>query len=231
MAHMSPSSVRDTQPVNGARLKEDRITAGLSQEALLASCDKTFHIGTLRRAEHGENISTAYLASIARALGHSVERYLKAPSPTPAPAPGIDISGEWAAFFVQDHAGSPPYIVSETSYFEQTGCTISGYTISNYRGKPLREVFTEIVLHGDMLVARSLVEGWGELTGSSSIQAVISRGNDWIDGYATWYDSDTRDICCSRYILVRKGASFEDGFLAEAKSIMENELILFKARR
>ena len=228
---MSPSSIRDTLPVDGSRLKEDRIAAGLSQEALLASCDKSFHIGTLRRAEHGENISKAYLESIAKALGYALDRYLKPAPPPPAAAPGIDISGTWSAFFVQDHAGTPPYIVHETTVFEQVGASLSGYAESDYRGKPIREIFSDLAIHGDMLMGHAIVEGWGNVTGATNIQAVISRGNDWIDGYTTWYDSDTRDICCSRYILIRQGASFEEDFKAEAEAIMAQERVAFSARR
>ena len=228
---MSPSTIRDTIAVDGASLKEDRMAAGLSQEALLASCDKSFHIGTLRRAERGENISKTYLASLAKALGQPIERYLRIETPVSAAAPGIDISGDWASYFVQDHTGSPAYIVQETVVFSQRGPSLSGYADLEYRGKPVRELFTELTIRGDMLLGHTIVEGWGDLTGASNIQAVISRGNDWIDGYATWYDSDTRDICCSRYILIRKGASFEADFRAEAEAIMVQERAAFSARR
>ena len=226
-----PSTIRKTVPVNGPLLKKDRLALGLSQEALLASCDKTFHIGTLRRAEHGENISEAYMESLSRALGQDMMRYQgRAPLPQTI-GPSVDISGKWVSFFVQDHAGSPPYPVSEETLFEQDDALISGYAESEYRGKTVREVFNDTSIRGDMLMGKSRVEGWGDITGSTSFQAVISRGNDWIDGYATWYDSDTRDICCSRYIMVRKGASFEADFISEAKELIEEECALFAARR
>lgn len=224
-------TVRHSVPVNGSQLRDDRLSAGLSQDALLASCDLAFHIGTLRRAERGENVSKIYLASLARALGFELARYVRIIAPEQADMPGVDISGEWHAFFVQDHAGAAPYAVEEKASFQQNGTSISGYTESHYRGKPIREIFTGMSVRGDMLMGQSIVEGWGGLAGVTSIQAVISRGNDWIDGYATWYDSDTRDICCSRYIMVRKGASFEDDFKAEAVERMKAECRHFAARR
>ena len=228
---MSKAKVRVSVPVNGEQLREDRVSAGLSQEALLASCDLAFHIGTLRRAEGGENISETYLASLARALGFDLKRYIR---DIPAEDPdmlAIDIEGKWRGFFVQDHAGAAPYTVEERVCFQQSGACISGYTESDYRGKPVREIFTNMSVKGDMLIGQSTVEGWGGLAGMTSIQAVISRGNDWIDGYAIWYDSDTRDICCSRYILVRIGAAFESDFLSEADTNMKEECRQFSARR
>ena len=228
---MPMSSIRKTVAVNGALLKDDRIAAGLSQEALLAGCDKAFHIGTLRRAEYGENISEIYLASLAKALGYSIERYLLADTPNSSAFSCIDISGEWIAHYVQDHAGSAPYVVTEATSFQQSDGHISGYSESEYRGKSVREVFTDLSIRGDMLIGRAIVEGWGDITGATSVQAVISRGNDWIDGYAMWYDSDSRDICCSRYIMIRVGASFEAAFSAEAKEIMAQECLRFAARR
>jgi len=226
-----PSTIRKTVPVNGPLLKKDRLALGLSQEALLASCDKTFHIGTLRRAEHGKNISEAYLESLSRALGQDVVRYQGADLRPQDVGPSVDISGKWMSFFVQDHAGSPPYPVSEEFFFEQDGARIWGYSESEYRGKIVREVLSDTSVRGDMLVGRSLVEGWGNITGATSFQAVISRGNDWIDGYAVWYDSDTRDICCSRYIMVRKEARFAADFASEAKALIEIECAQFATRR
>jgi len=228
---MPMSTIRKTVAVNGALLKDDRILLGLSQEALLASCDKAFHIGTLRRAEYGENISEIYLASLAKALGYSIERYILADIPELRTPSSVDITGKWTAFFVQDHAGSAPYLVTEATSFKHSDGHITGYSDSEYRGKPLRENFIDTFIRGDMLIGRTIVEGWGDLAGATSFQAVISRGNDWIDGYATWYDSDTRDICCSRYILIRVGASFESDFAAEAKELMKQECAQFAARR
>ncbi len=224
------SSIRKTLPVNGSLLRKDRIAAGLTQEALLASCDIAFHIGTLRRAERSENISEAYLASLAKALGQDIARYTLHHSRPSSAEGGIDITGEWTAYYVQDHAGSPPYIVEEMTLFSRVGVQLTGYSESDYRGIKIREDFINLAVTGDMLTGSSVVKGWGDLTGAANVQAVISRGNDWMDGYASWYDSDTRNIHCSRYILVRNASRFKEDFSAEAKALMQAELEIFAAR-
>ena len=222
-------SIRDTVSVNGDLLRADRIAAGFSQEALLAACDKSFHIGTLRRAERSENISRIYLHSIAQALEQNPQKYIAVATPAPNRS-GVDITGDWASFFVQNHMGSAPYVVQERTELAQIGDSITGFSESEYRGSTVRDVYSRLELRGDMLVGHSTMEGWGDIVGFANVQVVIGRASEWGDGIVSWFDSDWHSIRCSRFIMIRTTSRFFDNYMAEAKTLMDQEISLYRAR-
>lgn len=140
------------------------------------------------------------------------------------------ISGEWLAFSVEDDRLSAPYILEENMVISRDpdgNYQVTCYALNFPRTEPTRNV-TKV---GDMLMGQIYISEWEPPIGYGSFQLQILRENTFLEGYVTWYDSDSRRIEASRYLAVRKGIPDFDACVQAAKAMLKKDMAWFAARK
>lgn len=224
-----------TVDLNGDLLRADREALMLSREAVAAATNQMDSIETIRRAEAGHRVQVIKLRQIARALNTDVERYTAGQSSSSLAidtlVPDIDLTGIWLAFWNECDLGRPPVTVRERVQLEQTGVTVSGFGVANVNGKKRRETIDFGRVERNLFYGMSSVDGWTRPTGNSSFQVIVSRNDDWMDGYVTWNDADYGSIEVSRFVWVREDGQNADDHLADAMRMMDHAMVAHRWRR
>ncbi|WP_418118297.1 hypothetical protein [Variovorax sp. 350MFTsu5.1] len=110
----------------------------------------------------------------------------------------FDLTGIWEQTCLEPTPGEPTVLreVKERVELRQLGVTVKGEGATTI--DPRNFTYT-------MRVTRSMVFGSynkrgqrGNITGSGMIQLILNGGSTQMDGYATWFDSDTDKIESSK---------------------------------
>jgi transcriptional regulator with XRE-family HTH domain len=227
-----PKKVSNTLQPAADKISKDRIDQGFTQEALLERCralGSHFSIQSLRRAERGERVNKSTLEGGARALGKDLIHYLPESDQYEQSASN-GIEGEWHALSIEDDRLSPPYILEETMVISSDAggaLEIICHALDFHRTEPTRNV----VKIGDMLMGQIFITEWDPPLGYGSFQLQILRENTFLEGFVTWYDSDSRRIEASRYLAVRKDIPDFDACVEAAKAMMDKEIEWFASRK
>ncbi len=185
---------------------------------------------TVRRAEQGKRIIATYLRRMAETLGQPADRYVIEDVLEAASEYVVSLEGEWSGFFVESDRGVLPYVVQEDVELRQKGGGLEG----SFTAYCPYEVRVEHL--NDTRVINNVVFGtirrtkWRPPDGLSTVVQVASRGNDWLEGFAVWYDADTDQAEVSRMITVRKNCPDYLQYMREARRIMESEVLLYRLR-
>lgn len=222
-----------TVSVNGPLLRADREALALSREALAAAAQGFVSVETLRRAEAGTRVQVAKLRRIAEVLEADLDRYVISDPALAVRQDGhvINISGRWTSYWVEVFRGQPPFIAVEQLDLFQRGNRVTGAGITTVNDRARREIIENGRIDRTHFSGDTHVEGWARPNGVGMFQAIISREDDWMDGYATWNDVSTRQIEVSRIIFLRNDSPRLPEYVQEAEEQMTLALKAFEWRR
>jgi len=224
-----PDKSNASVSVDGTLLKTDRKAAGFTQASFCAECASVSLI-TVRRAEQGHRIIRPYLARMASVLGRPVERYAVEDELAAATEYVVSLTGEWTGFYIEADRGALPCVVQEDIVLRQNGAYVDG----DYCVYAPTEIRTEKLKGGRVI--NNVLSGvicpsqWLLPSGMASLMQMVSRNNDWLEGFTVWYDSDSDQIETSRMISVRKNSAFYLQYLREARRIVEGDLAIYRMR-
>jgi transcriptional regulator with XRE-family HTH domain len=188
-------------------LREDRESRRISREALVRMGGGTFSLSSLERLERGKG-TIAILRQVAHALGKSVESYRSRPLQD---AYGLDLSGVWTVFFLEQDAGTDPYLHTERLTILQDRATVTGqyegikteHPDGGYKGDEVTYDMTGHIKR-DVVFGTYSVRGRALPRGSGSFQLKFTR-EGWGEGFCT-FASDDGQIGCSPNIWVKSDA-------------------------
>ncbi|SHK46653.1 hypothetical protein SAMN05444000_13115 [Shimia gijangensis] len=223
--------LHDSVQPNGEEMRRDRLSQRFSQEALLERCraqNAYFSIQSLRRAERGERVARTTVVGIAKALGRPETHYiLQEGSVDSTGTP--DIIGDWLALSIEDDRLSKAYVLEETTTISQK--EDGTYNLTSQSETFARTEFSQnVIVVNDVIIGQTFIENWTPPAGFGSFQFQILRENTFLEGYVTWYDSDTRRIEVSKFVAVRKGIPDFDACVRAARALIETELQAFRER-
>jgi transcriptional regulator with XRE-family HTH domain len=224
-----PKNIHSSARVDGALLKRDRKAAGFTQASFSAECGSVSLV-TVRRAEQGHRIIRAYLNSMAEALGHPVERYIIQDDLAEATEYVVSLDGDWTGYFVESDRGALPYVVQEDIELRQTGAFVDGDFTCYCPTEIRRETVRGARVINNVISGTIYPDRWLLPSGLASFVQVVSRNNDWLEGFSIWYDPDSDQIETSRMISVRKRSASYLQYLREARRIMDNDVSMYQLR-
>ncbi len=224
-----PQNTHSSARVDGTLLKKDRKAAGYTQASFAAECGSVSLV-TVRRAEQGNRIIRAYLNSMAEVLGRPMDRYTIEDNLATATEYVVSLDGDWTGFFIESDRGALPYVVQEDIELRQNGARVDGdytcYCPTEIRSETVRDArVINNVLYGTLQPVH-----WQLPSGLSTLMQMVSRNNDWLEGFTVWYDSDSDQIETSRMISVRKRSDAYLQYMREARRIMDNEVSMYQLR-
>lgn len=224
-----PKNTHSSARVDGALLKKDRKAAGYTQASFAAECGSVSLV-TVRRAEQGHRIIRAYLKSMAEVLARPVARYIIEDDLAAATEYVVSLDGEWTGFFIESDRGALPYVVQEDIELRQNGTRVDGdytcYCPTEIRSETVRGAkVINNVLYGTLQPVH-----WQLPSGLATVMQMVSRNNDWLEGFSVWYDSDSDQIEMSRMISVRNNSDTFLQYIREARRIMDNEVSMYQLR-
>lgn len=135
----------------------------------------------------------------------------------------LELDGEWLSFYVERDLFGDPYCVQEAVRVIQNGSKVNGtYECITYE---YPDFSFEGKIHGKILTGTYLCPVRGKTEyGRGMFQLMAYRGDEWLEGYATWFDMDTKKIECSKHIWFRDTSTFSGIFHTDVKRIMESEI-------
>lgn len=225
-----PNNVHPSANINALLLKSDRKAAGFTQASFAAACDSV-SLATIRRAEQGHRVIIASLRRIAKVLEQDIDRYIAVDEPESSVEYVAWVGGEWAGFYVEADHTFNPYIVYTDITIMQHGDRIDGSLLSETPTGQRTERFLDCKVRNGILSGFTAVDGLALPRGLSCLNQVISRNNDWIEGFSTWFDSRTGSPEVSRKLAVRKGSQYYERYIEEARHIATRELTNYRMRK
>ena len=227
MVSASPRNV--TVRVAGWLLKQDRKAAGHTQQSFSAACGSVT-LSTIRRAEQGKRVVATALARMAAVLGQPADRYILADPAPPEPGGVPAITGQWIQFFVEEDGNHAPYIVEEVVTLQRHGARIGGTIETRTPWEKRSEQIDFAGMAGPTLYYVTRSDVWPPPAGLSVVIQKLTRGGDWLEGFAAWHDLDSDRIEMSRVIAIRPESRYAARYRDDALEIMQRELALFRLR-
>jgi len=216
--------------INNGLLKNDRKAAGFTQVSFAAACDSV-SLATIRRAEQGHRIIVSSLRRMGAVLNQDFERYIVADSPDVESEYVAWIEGEWLAYFVEADRRLLPYIVTVDISITQNANRIDGrWDYTTPTGKHVERLM-DCKIQNNVLTGFTAVDGMGLAHGLSCLNQVVSRNNNWLEGFAIWYDTNTARTELSRSIGVKKNCRNFDQYIEEARFLIARELDNYRMRK
>lgn len=216
--------------VDAARLRADRLNRGWTQENLAEYSNPKFSLATYRRAERGGPISLQSLESISKAFGHDIERYVFDYKQSVEHSIVFDISGHWKSLYVEEDINKPPYLTIELLTIEQNDENINGiYECKTYERPNDFYMIGKIIKN--MVYGKYYVPGRDNIDGFGVFQLMISRNNEWFEGFCSWVDYDKKIVETSKNIWVKSNSHFFDVLFEDAFKRIEREIEVFHIRK
>ena len=164
-------------------------------------------------------------------LEQDIGRYITVAHPESSPEYTAWIGGEWTGLYVEADHSFLPYAVTTEILIKQSGIDIAGNLLSDTPAGPRTEHYLDCTIRNNVLAGFVTVEGLTLPRGLSCISQVTSRNNEWLEGYATWFDSRTGSPEVSRNIAVRKSSQHYARYIEEAQYIMTREITNYHMRK
>ncbi|MDA5093665.1 helix-turn-helix transcriptional regulator [Aliiroseovarius sp. KMU-50] len=224
------ASVHPSVLVNGALLKADRKAAGYTQSSFSAAC-ASVSLVTVRRAEQGHRIIKTSLQRMAAVLEQPIERYFASELSEKKNDYVISVEGKWTSYFVETDHGKPPYLVEEAVEFFQHGSQVTGKAVVETTDEERTEAFDTTKVFRNVVIGTIFTQEWEPPLGMGTLILASSRNNDWLEGFTSWYDTDTDRIEISRNIYVRSGCPSFEKYCEDAKHAMNREIQMFRLRK
>ena len=203
---------------DGGRLRADRFARGWTIEKL--SEESGISESTIKRAEKGESIRLGTLAKITEAL--------RIPAPLDS-----SICGTWHAYYIETTISGAPLLTQEELEISISDC--KSYYMGRYRclTHPRRSEFTmKAKFVRPIIIGTYIVSNRDETNpeGLGSFQLMIGSDDAWFDGYCTWYDTDVRQVCCSRNIWIKLESGYNKELQKDMEAMMDAEKRAFEIR-
>lgn len=211
-------------PVDGPKLWADRIAVASTEERFLDLMgERAVSLSTLQRAENGRFVQLQKLKAIAETIGQPVEKYVRNESII-AQGTTCDVSGVWQGHYIEPDVTLNPCLVSLSMTIIQRDSRLSVEVNEvGSDGEEREEHIVDANIVGDMLLLKSLIDGWKQPSGISTVMLKITHGDEYMTGFATWYDKDTNQIESSRIAFAREGTHSFKAFLSKAERSVRNE--------
>jgi len=222
-------TVHPSVKVDGARLKRDRKSAGYTQASFAAECGSV-SLASVRRAEQGHRVIKTSLRRMADVLGQDTGHYAITSISRGRSDYTAQLEGKWTRFYLQTARGIAPFVVSGEVEIRQQGRRIQGELASISPRQHRFEKFVDCTVINNMLTGFTVAEGHIGPAGLSTISLVLSRQNNWLDGYIAWFNPDTDQIENSRHIMVRKNTPDDRQNVKDTGLYMRRELKINRLR-
>lgn len=200
--------------IDGEALRRDRESLGYSREVFLAAVKtKTGRMlseMTLRRAESG-SASMDTIRVFAEVTGFPDQKYLRTEGDDGIWATSFDLSGRWKSYYLEDDAGSPPYLSRENLFLTQNGTKLDGiYEIQSSKNPDGWIRDSSFTLSGNVVdnvvFGTFFVSGRKFATGVGTFQLVISGTGGVAEGFCSYFGDDNK-LLLTKNVWLRKGIS------------------------
>jgi transcriptional regulator with XRE-family HTH domain len=211
-------------PVDGPKLWADREALSATQEDFLDLMgDSAVSLSTLQRAESSRSIQLGKLTAIAKTIGQPAEKYIRA-QPSIDRRTTCEVNGAWEGFYLEPDVSLSPTLIAVRMIIAQknTQVSIEVYEVGS-DGEERNENVIDATIVGDMLKITSVIDGWKQPTGITTVMLKVSHGDEYMAGFAIWYDKDTNHIESSKIAFARVGTHSFSDFLEKAKSVALEE--------
>lgn len=214
--------------VKGELIRADREAICGPRIAFIARVEelgRRLSLSSLVRAEGGLATRKS-LDTIAAALGNPASKYLEA-APTEQNEQVLELSGEWAALYLESDSGSPVYLVQERLLVEQSGAALRGVYHQERTEHPHRWLsrtsFTmEALVQDDVVTGRYFVDGRRSPMGRGVFQLKVVRESNWAEGFCIFFTDDDV-VAVSHNIWLRKSSPAYRLHLQQAEGLIKRQ--------
>lgn len=218
--------------VDGEALRRDREQLGYSRDAFLDAVEtktgKRLSVMTLRRAESG-TASMVNLIAFAEVTGFPDRKYLLSDSDEEIWTTPFNLAGRWMSYYLEDDAGSPPYLSKDNLFLFQNGTKLEGiYEIESSKNPEGWIRDSSFTLSGtivdNVVFGTFFVSGRRFATGVGTFQLAISGTGGIAEGFCSYFGDDNK-ILLTKHVWIRKGISDFSILESRTEQDLENSAV------